>query len=207
MHEYTSFDTVPKTSGAVPASDCGMALPPSLAPELVGMVRALAGKLHARLPGGSGVEMTDLVQAGNIGLLKAVKAFESEIGATLAGYAKFRVRGEMLDLVRRQLGRESSGAIRPSPEGAGEIPASPDSSPQSPLFSRQRMEIIKEELDRLPERYRAVVRLRYSSEMTHREIGLALKVKESRACQLHTKALVRLRKALHGRGLSRFSQL
>jgi RNA polymerase sigma factor for flagellar operon FliA len=188
-------------------------LPAELKPEMLRMVRALAARLHSRLPQGCGLEMGDLIQAGNVGLLKAVQAFEAELGAPVLSYAKFRVRGEMLDLVRRHLGREGNAS------GPGLLPGTSAShledhlrataacSPQAPLFTRQRAEIIQAEVERLPARYRAVMRLRYAGEMTLREIGVALRVKESRACQLHTKALIQLKKALNSRGVSGFSQL
>lgn len=195
-------------AGLTPGS--GPELPPDLEPEMTRMVRALAGRLHARLPQGCGLEVGDLIQAGNVGLLKAVKAFECEVGTPILGYAKFRVRGEMLDLVRRQLGR-----VAPSPVSAANatgdceqvLPASVESSPQSPLFTRQRATIIHEEVERLPAKYRALVRLRYSGELTLREIGAELRVNESRVSQLHRKALVRLKKALSSRGVCEFSQL
>src|SRR5580704_12408345 len=65
------------------------------------LVRAVAGRVLARLPKGSGIEKADLIQAGNIGLLQATRTFNPECGVSLAGYAKFRIRGEMLDAVRR----------------------------------------------------------------------------------------------------------
>src|ERR1017187_9167215 len=68
------------------------------------LVRAVAGRVLARLPRGSGLELADLIQAGNIGLLQAKRAFNPENGVSLAGYAKFRIRGEMLDTVRRCAG-------------------------------------------------------------------------------------------------------
>lgn len=50
-------------------------------------------------------------------------------------------------------------------------------------------------LARLPERERLVVSLRYYEDMTFPEIGDVLGVTESRACQLHTTAIGRLRSA------------
>lgn len=47
----------------------------------------------------------------------------------------------------------------------------------------------------LPERERFVVYLYYFEQLTQREIGLLLKVTESRVCQLRTKALQRMRAA------------
>ena len=190
---------------------CGSARERS-APEMTQIVRGLAGRLHARLPRGCGIEMSDQIQAGNIGLLKATINFEESYGAPLAGYARFRIRGEMLDMVRRNAGKENSGsASRPAHPGGEDsesmVPASADSSPQSSLMKRQRAEIIWEELKRLPLRDQAVIRLRYSREMTLREIGEELQVNESRACQLHQLALTRLKRALSKRGVRDFSHL
>ena len=98
------------------ASFEGKPLPIEQMMELDGMVRSLAGKLRARLPSQCGVEMADLIQAGNVGLLQAARTFEPGRGAPLAGYAKFRIRGEMLDMVRRNMGgSERFHRCRPTP--------------------------------------------------------------------------------------------
>jgi RNA polymerase sigma factor (sigma-70 family) len=145
-------------------------------------------------------------------LLQAAQKFEAGNGAPLAGYAKFRIRGEMLDTVRRNGGRtQSTGLLRPAREDdAGwesVLPASPESSPHSSLLRKQRADIVKEEFNRLPARYRKVVGLRYSRDLTLRQIGAVLSVNESRACQLHRNALGRLKRALLSRGVRGFSHL
>jgi RNA polymerase sigma factor for flagellar operon FliA len=177
------------------------------------LVRALAGRVLARLPKGSGVEMADLIQAGNIGLLQAARTFSPKSGAPLAGYAKFRIRGEMLDTVRRNSQPRPATFVRQDQE-AGEdpdmesvIPAPAEFSPHSLLASGQRATILGQEVQRLPPRYRTVVRLRYSREFSLREIGAVLRVHESRACQLHQSALGRLRRALSKRGVLCMSNL
>jgi RNA polymerase sigma factor FliA len=202
-------------------TDAGHALPgsKSLPPEIdmnqIDMnkvVRCLAGRLHARLPFGCGIEISDLIQAGNVGWLQAARTFQPDRGAPLAGYAKFRIRGEMLDMVRRSAGRgQSRGPVRMAIENdlgwESQLPASPESSPQHSVSGWQRNRIIGEELRRLPLRYRLVVRLRYSGEMTLRQIGAELRVNESRACQIHRSALNRLRQALSVRGVKTLSHL
>jgi RNA polymerase sigma factor for flagellar operon FliA len=176
------------------------------------VVRGLASRLHARLPHGCGIEISDLIQAGNVGLLQAARSFEPGRGAPLAGYAKFRIRGEMLDMVRRNAGRgRFPSPVRTACEDAdgweSRLPASAESSPQHSVVGRQRARILGEEMRRLPVRYRLVVRLRYSLEMTLRQIGVELRVNESRACQLHQSALHRLRHALSVRGVKALSHL
>ena len=184
----------------------GEQLPQEFIPDMGRVVRGLAGRLHARLPHGCGIEMADLIQAGNVGLLQATRNFEACHGAHLAGYAKFRIRGEMLDTVRRNAGRGQSATLLKAAkeDEAGwesTLPASPESSPHCSLMTKQRADIIREEIDRLPARYRKVVGLRYSRELTLRQIGALLSVNESRACQIHRSALNRLKRALANRGV------
>jgi RNA polymerase sigma factor, FliA/WhiG family len=64
------------------------------------LVRRLALQLVARLP--ANVELDDLMQAGMIGLLDAVRRYEVKDDATFDTYATTRVRGAMLDELRSQ---------------------------------------------------------------------------------------------------------
>ena len=181
--------------------------------EMNRLVRILASRVLAGLPRDSGIEMSDLIQAGNLGLLQAARTFCPQNGTPLAGYAKFRIRGEMLDAVRRNSGPGRAGLTTygsTDEDGSdleGMIPAPAEYSPHSLLAKNQRAAILGEEVARLPARYRAVVRLRYSREFSLREIGAVLSVHESRACQLHRSALGRLRRALCKRGLRGMSTL
>jgi RNA polymerase sigma factor for flagellar operon FliA len=177
------------------------------------LVRALAGRLLASLPRDSGIELADLIQAGNLGLLQATRTFSPESGAPLAGYAKFRIRGEMLDTVRRHTALRRGSLPAPgsesgdAPDLESTLPAPAEHSPHNLLSKTQRAAILGQEVERLPARYRAVVRLRYTNEFSLREIGAVLHVHESRACQLHRNALGRLRRALSQRGLRALSTL
>jgi RNA polymerase sigma factor FliA len=53
-----------------------------------------------------------------------------------------------------------------------------------------------EAVNELPERERLVLSLYYEQELNLKEIGLVLKVTESRVCQLHGQALLRLKSRL-----------
>lgn len=64
------------------------------------LVRRLALQLAARLP--SNVELDDLMQAGMMGLLDAVRRYEQQDDAKFETYATTRVRGAMLDELRSQ---------------------------------------------------------------------------------------------------------
>ena len=198
----------------------GKSLPLEAIAEMSRVVRFLAGRLHARLPHDCGIEVADLIQAGNVGLLQAARSFEPSRGAPLAGYAKFRIRGEMLEVVRRSaetarmMDTDSAIAEEGADRNCGSA-GSPfgicagmnENSPQISFFKRERAKIIGEEVKRLPARYRTVVRLRYSGEMTLRQIGAVLSVNESRACQIHHNALTLLKRALRNRGVRELSHL
>ena len=63
------------------------------------LVKRIAHHLRARLP--ASVQLEDLVQAGMIGLLEAARKFEDNRGASFETYAGIRIRGAMLDEIRR----------------------------------------------------------------------------------------------------------
>jgi len=56
-------------------------------------------------------------------------------------------------------------------------------------------------IDELPEREKIVVSLYYWDELTMKEIGKVLDITESRVCQIHSSAVIRLRKKLGREGL------
>lgn len=152
--------------------------------------------------------MSDLIQAGNLGLIQAARTFQENHGAGLPGYTKYRIRGEMLDTVRRHAGRGNARKhmLCVSSEGGSGledlVPAPGELSPHRQLATRQRAAILEEEVGRLPVRYRLVLRLRYSRGLNLKQIGAALQVNESRACQIHRSAISRLRRALGQRGVN-----
>lgn len=63
------------------------------------LVARIAYHLKGRLP--ETVEVEDLIQAGMIGLLEAAQHYQAGFGAAFATFAGIRVRGAMLDEVRR----------------------------------------------------------------------------------------------------------
>ena len=63
------------------------------------LVKRIAHHLSARLP--DSVLVDDLIQAGMIGLLEAAKNFDGTKGASFETYAGIRIRGSMLDDIRK----------------------------------------------------------------------------------------------------------
>ncbi len=63
------------------------------------LVRRIAHHLKGRLP--ASVQLDDLIQSGMIGLLEAARHYDASQGASFETYAGIRIRGAMLDEVRR----------------------------------------------------------------------------------------------------------
>jgi len=64
-----------------------------------GLVKRIAYHLAARLP--DSVEVDDLIQAGMLGLLEAGGQYSDQHGASFETYAGIRIRGAMLDEIRK----------------------------------------------------------------------------------------------------------
>ncbi|MCH8538473.1 MAG: RNA polymerase sigma factor FliA [Alkalimonas sp.] len=63
------------------------------------LVKRIAYHLLARLP--ASVQVDDLIQSGMIGLMEAAKNFDGSKGASFETFAGIRIRGSMLDEMRR----------------------------------------------------------------------------------------------------------
>lgn len=63
------------------------------------LVKRIAHHLMARLP--ATVVLEDLIQAGMVGLLEAAKKYDASKGASFETYAGIRIRGAIIDEVRR----------------------------------------------------------------------------------------------------------
>jgi RNA polymerase sigma factor for flagellar operon FliA len=209
------------------------------------LVKRIAYHLMSRLP--ASVQADDLIQAGMIGLIEASRKFDPEQGASFETYAGIRIRGAMLDEIRRtdwtprsvhRKAREVAEAVRKienemgrdardvevakemgisleeyhkilqdstgcrifsfeDPGMLGEEGMTQSSRHvDQPLENLQKSDFkqgLADEIRGLPERERLVMALYYDEELNLREIGEILGVSESRVCQIHGQALIRLR--------------
>lgn len=209
------------------------------------LVKRIAFHLLARLP--DTVQVDDLIQSGMIGLLEAIRNFENGHGASFETYAGIRIRGAMLDEVRRndwtprsvhRRSREIASAIRQvearegrdaqdgeiaeilgveideyyrmlqdasvsrvlsfeemgyDGRGVDEMLSSAEPEPSDELLLAERSAGLAAAVEQLPERERMVMSLYYGDELNLKEIGKVLGVTESRVCQIHSQALVRIR--------------
>jgi RNA polymerase sigma factor for flagellar operon FliA len=84
------------------------------------------------------------------------------------------------------------GAL-PSNDEEGRDPTDPGLDPLEFLEAEERRALLIEEIGKLPEREKLVLSLYYEKRLTLKEIGEIFEVTESRVCQIHTRAVSRLR--------------
>ena len=70
-----------------------------LVQQYLPLVRTVVARLAMTLP--TYIDFNDLNSAGTIGLLQALRNFEPNSGASFETYARFRIRGAVLDELRR----------------------------------------------------------------------------------------------------------
>jgi RNA polymerase sigma factor for flagellar operon FliA len=73
------------------------------------------------------------------------------------------------------------------------VPDTQGEHPEQALADRELREVLSQTLAELPEKEQLVLTLYYYEELSLKEIGAILEVTESRVCQIHTKAIFRLR--------------
>lgn len=207
------------------------------------LVKRIAYHLAGRLP--PSVDVADLIQAGMLGLLEAASNYAANRGASFETYAGIRIRGAMIDALRKldwaprsvhRKARAVAAAMREveketgrdakdsevaqrmgveldeyhaivqdaascrlaSLDDAAATVATPDESadPFREVVDDGFRAALAQAIEALPERERLVMSLYYSDGLNLKEIGAVLKVTESRVCQLHGQALVRLKARL-----------
>jgi RNA polymerase sigma factor for flagellar operon FliA len=114
------------------------------------------------------------------------------------GMTKEKVESTLLEMDNNSL-----VSIYESRDGSGEgleiIDTIEDSKSKDPSLELEEKDIKKElsmALSRLPEREKMILVLYYHENMTLKEIGEAISISESRVCQLHAQAIMKLRSLL-----------
>jgi len=231
------------------AIECEQTWSDDLVEQYAPMVKRIAYHLSGRLP--DSVQIDDLIQSGMIGLLEAARNFRNGKGASFSTFAGFRIRGAMIDEVRRadwaprsvhRKARELGEAIQAIENRKGREASEQEIVRELGIDSAEYHQILLDSsshrllsldeigagneesilerladegagieadlqadelrldlaaaIDELPERERLVMALYYDEELNLKEIGAVLGVSESRVCQIHGKALLRLRSTM-----------
>jgi RNA polymerase sigma factor for flagellar operon FliA len=175
--------------------------------EHMPLVRGIAAQLMRRLP--RSVQLDDLVAAGTLGLFHALRSTSHTSPEMLGAYLRIRVRGAIVDELRRH--DWSPRRRKASPSAAVAVVGFDDLTPDataklhsdegrgSPLegaLARQAHVALHAAVDELPTREAAIVRMRYFDEMPAKGIARVLGLSEARVSQLHARATNRLRELL-----------
>lgn len=211
------------------------------------LVRRIAWRLHQRLP--ATVQVEDLIQSGMIGLLEAYERYRPDMDASFATFAGIRIRGAMLDEIRRgdwaprslhraaramKKARENieskqgqAAGSRAMAKALGlspsdyrslcvdvaaaqmtsldgmldaypgmDIAANSNDSPDRMVERQDMRDAIARVSRQLPAREQLLLDLYYERGQNLRQIAERLGVSESRACQLHSRAIRHVRDKL-----------
>ena len=88
-----------------------------------------------------------------------------------------------------------ASATRPYSAGSqvAAMPSSSESTPEEAFSQSEYQQQLAESIRQLPDKEQLVMSLYYDDELNFREIGEILDVTESRICQLHGQALLRIK--------------
>jgi RNA polymerase sigma factor for flagellar operon FliA len=245
QHPWEALD-----SGVVAWADFTPEEQESIARRYAPKVKYLAVRLKARLP--RNIELNDLISAGSMGLVESFSKFKPELSVKFDTYAENRIRGAMLDELRRmdwfprslrQKVRQLDSAIAQAEQTTGRYPNEEElvsmtglsakdvreglealqnqicfsldalenllaedegnnrGEPFAETASKEMIAKVADLIDQLTAREKLVLSLYYSEELNMREVAEAMGITEGRVSQLHSQALLKLRKAfnsLHG---------
>lgn len=235
-------------AGTVSWSDFTPAEQEDIARHYAPKVKYLASRLKARLP--RNVDISELISAGSMGLVESFSKFKPQLGVKFDTYAENRIRGAMLDELRRmdwfprslrQRVRRLDSAIMQTEQTTGETPSEEElirltglsakevregmeamcnqicfpldalenvmvkgdaglpGEPFDETSTRELIERLAGLIDQLTPREKLVLSLYYTDELNMREVAEVMGITEGRVSQLHTQALIRLRKELSDR--------
>jgi RNA polymerase sigma factor for flagellar operon FliA len=125
---------------------------------------------------------------------------EAEIAKHL-GVDTDKWRQMMIDMRTAGLVSASTRANDSEDLPAPDFPSDPEMQPDNMCARQQLRAVLDMAMKGLPERYKKVVTLYYTNEMTMKEIGGVLGINESRVSQIHKSALEKMNVALQSAGI------
>jgi RNA polymerase sigma factor for flagellar operon FliA len=126
---------------------------------------------------------------------------EAEVAERL-GIDVDRWRQMMIELRNVGLISANTRATEHEDLPAPEYPSAPETQPDHMCAREQLRFALDKAMTTLPDRYKQVVKLYYTNEMTMKEIGGLLGINESRVSQIHKSALEKMSVALQTAGIS-----
>lgn len=186
-------------------------------------VHRIVAHFMRRLP--RSVQREDLVAAGTLGLFHALRASEHTCPEMFAAYARIRIRGSIVDELRRhdwsprrrkettegpgarqrhvERGEHSAGSsprrrhrLRRSARRLHGWPRAGRRLALDDVLERSAHAALHTAVEQLPKRQREIIRMRYFQGKRSKAIAQAMGLSEARTSQLHARATNQLRDLL-----------
>ena len=183
------------------------------------IVRSAAVQLRSMA--GSLLEQEELIDQGVLALIECLERYDPDRGARFETFAFMRVRGAMIDYIRSQdwvpldlpvekvenhikymnhanlLSFESVLQDMTAIVAKGELESGDiEGKPEENLFYKELMGTLTSAIDGLGEKERLVITLYYYEELKYSEIAQVMGIGQSRVCQIHTRAIQKLKASL-----------
>jgi RNA polymerase sporulation-specific sigma factor len=140
--------------------------------------------------------LMDMIQEGTLGLIEAVERFDHSRGIRFSTFATYRIRGCVLNALRRLRPREYS--LDTERQGEATLAATlPDPNTEAALLSVEDDALfvqVRDAIDRLPARQRAILRATYLEARQPRSVASELRISLSHFYRLHKDAVEGLRR-------------
>ena len=130
------------------------------------------------------VEYEDLVGWGMLGLVKASERWTPDRDCTFATYATYRIRGEMIDAIEKELRMTQRRVSMPHMERLADKRARADA-----VFAQDEVASL---LTHLSPRNASIMTMIYLDGLTLRETAEIVGLTESRICQIRQAAIAKL---------------
>ena len=153
-----------------------------------GWIKRIALLLKARMPW---ADLDELLQWGALGMLEALQRFDPTLGVEFQAFAMRRVRGTMINGLRRE-GMLRRGEAMFDVDAVDNAAVSDGSAPEDPLAQLLRSDnhaSLAAALRLLSQLEYRVLALHYYNEMNNREIAAILDISEGYASRIRKRAL------------------
>lgn len=153
-----------------------------------GWVKRMALLLKARMPW---AELDELLQWGAIGMMEALQRFDAGHGVSFQAFAARRIRGAMIDGLRRE-GARRRGETLFEPEDVDHAALENGSAPEDPLavlYRADNRNLLIAALKTLPRLEYQILAMHFYDDLNNREIAAILDMSEGYASRLRKRAL------------------